>query len=68
VATKLVGLALSTVLNQAGVLIGELTSNITDAEFEIIAPVATVESGMILKKTLPSAPGGRNPAKGSVGG
>ncbi len=53
---------------QAGVLIGAFPSKTTVAVFWTTVPVITVDFGTTVKKTLPSAPGGRKPAVGSVGG
>src|SRR6266702_2475193 len=66
--TLLVGLMLSMVLDHVGVSNGGLISKTIVALFWMTVPVVTVDLGITVKKTLPSAPGGRKPARGSVGG
>ena len=67
-ATRLVGGVASMVFDQVGVSIDGFASKTTVAVFWITVPVVTVDFGITVKKTLPSAPGGRKPARGSVGG
>jgi hypothetical protein len=59
---------MSIVFDHVGVLIGGLASKTTVAVFWITVPVVRLEPSVAVNKTLPSAPGGRKPTVGSVGG
>ena len=66
--TWLAGAVLSIALDQVAVLMGAFASKPIVAVFCMTVPVLTLDLGATVKKTLPSEPGGRKPARGSAGG
>src|SRR6266566_3011926 len=66
--TWLTGDVLSIVLIHVCVVIGALVSKTMVAWFEICVPVLMIRRGVAVYITLPSAPGGKTPRLGSLGG